>query len=57
MQTNQNTKVLFVEEKINKVEYPLNDQLQRKVAILQRINTFLNSPVNQTSLKSNTPRS
>ena len=45
MQTNQNTKVLFVEEEINKVEYPLNDQLQRKVAILQRINTFLNSSI------------
>ena len=45
MQTNQNTKVLFVEEKINKVEYPLNEQLQRKAAILQRINAFLNSSI------------
>ena len=45
MQTNQNTKVLFVEEEINKVEYPLSDQLQRKAAILQRINVFLNPPI------------
>jgi len=57
MQTNQNSKVLFIEEEINKVEYPLNNQLQRKAAILQRINIFLNSPVNQTITKSNTPRS
>jgi len=57
MQTNQNSKVLFIEEEINKVEYPLNEQLQRKAAILQRIKTFLNSPVNQTITKSNTPRS
>ena len=57
MQINQNSKVLFIEEEINKVEYPLNNQLQRKAAILQRIKTFLNSPVNQTSTKSNTPRS
>ena len=57
MQTNQNSKTLFVEEEINNVEYPLNNQLQRKAAILQRIKTFLNSPVNQTSTKSNTPRS
>jgi len=57
MQINQNSKTLFVEEEINNVEYPLNNQLQRKAAILQRIKTFLNSPVNQTSTKSNTPRS
>ena len=57
MQTNQNSKQLFVEEEINKVKYPLNDQLQRKATILQRINVFLNPPVNQTSTKSNTPRS
>ena len=57
MQTNQNSKVLFIEEEINKVEYPLNNQLQRKATILQRINIFLNSPVNQTSTNSNTPRS
>ena len=57
MQTNQNSKAIFIEEEINKVEYPLNNQLQRKAAILKRIKTFLNSPVNQTSTKSNTPRS
>ena len=43
MQTNQNSKAIFIEEEINKVEYPLNNQLQRKAAILQRIKTFLNS--------------
>lgn len=42
MQTNQNSKVLFIEVENNKVEYPLNDQLQRKDVILQRINIFLN---------------
>jgi hypothetical protein len=57
MQTNQNSKAIYIEEEINKVEYPLNEQLQRKAAILQRIKTFLNSPVNQTITKSNTPRS
>ena len=57
MQTNQNSKAIFIEEEINKVKYPLSDQLQRKAAILQRINIFLNSPVNQTITKSNTPRS
>lgn len=57
MQTNQNSKEIFIEEEINKVKYPLNNQLQRKAAILQRIKTFLNSPVNQTIIKSNTPRS
>lgn len=57
MQTNQNSKPLLIEEENNKVVYPLNNQLQRKAAILQRINIFLNSPVNQTITKSNTPRS
>jgi len=42
MQTNQNSKPLLIEVENNKVEYPLNDQLQRKVSILQRINVFLN---------------
>ena len=45
MQINQNSITLFIEEEINKVEYPLNEQLQRKAAILQRINTFLNSSI------------
>jgi hypothetical protein len=45
MQTNQNSKPLLIEEEINKVEYPLNNQLQRKTAILQRIKTFLNSRI------------
>lgn len=45
MQTNQNSKPLLIEVENNKVEYPLNDQLQRKVAILQRINVFLNPPI------------
>ena len=57
MQTNQNSKPLLIEEENNKVVYPLNNQLQRKAAILKRIKTFLNSPVNQTSTKSDTPRS
>ena len=45
MQTNQNSKAIFIEEEINKVEYPLNDQLQRKAAILKRINVFLKPPI------------
>jgi hypothetical protein len=45
MQTNQNSKVLFIEEEINNVEYPLNNQLQRKDDILQRINVFLNTRI------------
>ena len=45
MQTNQNSKPLLIEVEINKVKYPLSDQLQRKAAILQRINVFLNPPI------------
>lgn len=45
MQTNQNSKVLFIEEENNNVEYPLNNQLQRKTDILQRINVFLNTRI------------
>jgi hypothetical protein len=45
MQTNKNSKPLLIEEEINKVEYPLNNQLQRKTDILQRINVFLNTRI------------
>jgi len=40
MQTNQNSKALFIEEESSRSESSSNDQLQRKAAILQRINIF-----------------
>jgi hypothetical protein len=42
MQTNQNSKVLFVEEEINRDESHLSDQSKRKSAIQQRITAYLN---------------
>lgn len=43
MQTNQNSKSLFIEEETNRGEYSLSDQLQRKATIAKRITAFLNS--------------
>ncbi len=43
MQIKQNFEQSFVEKESIRSESSSNDQLQRKAAILQRINIFLNS--------------
>jgi hypothetical protein len=42
MQTNQNSKALFIEEESSRSESSINEQLQRKAAVKQRITTYLN---------------
>jgi hypothetical protein len=42
MQTNKNSEQLFIEEESNRSESFINEQLQRKVAVKQRITTYLN---------------
>ena len=42
MQTNQNSEQLFIEEESSRSESFINEQLQRKAAVKQRITTYLN---------------
>jgi hypothetical protein len=42
MQTNKNSEQLFIEEESSRSESSINEQLQRKAAVKQRITTYLN---------------
>ena len=41
MQTNQNSKTLFIEDKNNRDEFHLSDQSKRKAAIQEKIIAYL----------------